>query len=167
MNPNTPDELVVGPRPRFLLLAQCRRLGLTPFDRPSWTYFLRTIRGAVDHRREHSYRRNDFVDHILDALKDKASEAASEPSEEGQFEKDASLTAADADAVALSEKEIERDMVANCLLFFFAGLETQSTVLAALLLNLANHQDHQEALYQEIRDVSRAQGFPGAIYWGF
>lgn len=49
--------------------------------------------------------------------------------------------------------EYENDLIAQCILFFFAGLDTTSTLLTFMGHELAVNPDVQDKLYQEILDT--------------
>ncbi|EGC36945.1 hypothetical protein DICPUDRAFT_77397 [Dictyostelium purpureum] len=51
------------------------------------------------------------------------------------------------------DSEDARDIVANCLDMLVAGTDTPSKTLEWTILNLVNHQDIQENVYQEIKRV--------------
>ena len=51
----------------------------------------------------------------------------------------------------LNDEELETMVIANGLLVFFAGNDTTSTAMAIILFFLANHQDVQDKVYQEIQ----------------
>jgi cytochrome P450 len=51
-----------------------------------------------------------------------------------------------------SNEMSEQDIITQCLLFFFAGMETVSTGISIILSDLAIHQDVQERLLNEISE---------------
>lgn len=46
-----------------------------------------------------------------------------------------------------------KEIIANCLLFFFAGYETTAASLSFLAYNLALNPDIQQKMYEEIVSV--------------
>ena len=55
--------------------------------------------------------------------------------------------------LVLSDIELERCLISNALVLFLAGFDTSSTAMAVMSCYLANNQDIQERLYQEIAEA--------------
>ena len=67
-------------------------LGFSFFHKPALKHFYDVIMATMQARKKSGARRNDFVDHILDALKDKKKTDKDEDAHgDAQFEKDAKV----------------------------------------------------------------------------
>ena len=98
---------------------------------------------AIKERRISGERRNDFIDISLDILKKDTENASAELlAQQGENSQNND---------GISQEEIERVLIANNLLMFFAGFTTVSGVAATILYYLAKNQNYQEILYQEVK----------------
>ena len=82
--------------------------GFTFSPELTMTFFQDVLRKSMQHRRATGERRNDFVDLVLDALKNEDEGGSS------------------------SDSETEVLMTSNALLLFLAGFDTSSTSMAAV-----------------------------------
>lgn len=57
-----------------------------------------------------------------------------------------------------TENITDEEIIAQCFVFFVAGFETSSTTMSFAMLELAQHQEIQDKLRDEIRDVIKKNG---------
>lgn len=127
----------------MLFRRQARALGFRLVDSSVSTFILRIVREAIEVRRqrpEDGHRHNDFLQIMIDLLDDT----------------EATTTAGTKDSAggsgALTRLTVE-EIAANVFVFFFAGFETSSTVMAYALYELAQNPDIQDKARQEISAV--------------
>ncbi|XP_060657460.1 probable cytochrome P450 9h1 [Drosophila nasuta] len=114
-----------------------KALRVSVFDEKSIDYFKRLVFDAMKYRKEHEIIRPDMIHLLMEAQRQGEAEGAAEK----QFSDD--------------------DLLAQCLLFFFAGFETVSTCLCFLTYELCKNPEVQSQLYNEIREVQqKLQGKP-------
>ena len=128
-----------------------KALNISLIDEDVTRFFTDVIQQAINHRRETGTKRNDFIDLILNAIRDEGKKGSKEVKEvEGdQFEKDAEVKSAPG-LEGLSDEEFESLMVSNLFVFFFAGFETSSLFLSVILWVCARYPEEQERLRAEI-----------------
>ncbi|XP_066257523.1 uncharacterized protein [Euwallacea similis] len=102
-------------------------------------FFRQVVNKTVGYREKNKVVRKDFL-HLMIQLKNKGSIT------DIMNEKDIFQTSGEG---GLSMEEI----AGQCLLFFTAGFETSSTTMSFALLELAQNQDVQTKLREEIREV--------------
>ncbi|XP_046745047.1 probable cytochrome P450 6a13 [Diprion similis] len=132
-------------RSRFALLMQSSspwlfkklKLSLTPPDVEK--FFIKITKEAFDYREKNNVQRHDFID-LLRKLKN-----VDQPRGEDEIVFDDALLAAQA------------------FVFFGAGFETSSTTIGYALHELAVHQDIQDRLRGELREMKVANN--GEITW--
>ncbi|KAK9506049.1 hypothetical protein O3M35_008055 [Rhynocoris fuscipes] len=107
------------------------------------TYLLKTITDTVAYREKNNIRRNDFLDLLIDIMKN------DNLSVDGRLGKLSSEEHGSVDNLKMDLKL----MTANCFAFFAAGFETSSSVQANCLYELALNQDIQDKLRNEIDEV--------------
>ena len=95
----------------------------TPLDVPSSEFFASVIKNAIKERKISKGRKNDFIDFLVDAIK--------EFEEQGSADK------------KFTDDEIEDLCVSNGILLFFAGQDTTSSALSITSHWLAKNQDIQ------------------------
>lgn len=98
-------------------------------------------------------RRNDFIDLILEALKDTSE---NKPVEDSQFEKDAIVKPKS--KVVIEQDEYEELLIANALVLFLAGFDTSSTAMTSCCYFLARYQEFQDTLMSEVDEVVEKAG---------
>ncbi|XP_034102595.1 probable cytochrome P450 9h1 [Drosophila albomicans] len=114
-----------------------KALRVSVFDEKSIDYFKRLVFDAMKYRKEHEIIRPDMIHLLMEAQRQGEAEGTAEK----QFSDD--------------------DLLAQCLLFFFAGFETVSTCLCFLTYELCKNPEVQSQLYNEIREVQqKLQGKP-------
>ena len=107
-------------------------LRVNPFDEAAFNFFVGIVRKSMADRKNNNFRRNDFIDLMLDSVKEMEVEN-------------------DNNSQILTDDDIEAFIVSNALQIFVVGNDTTSGALALIMLNLALHQDVQEKLYNEIK----------------
>ncbi|KAH8406009.1 hypothetical protein KR215_002671 [Drosophila sulfurigaster] len=114
-----------------------KALRVSVFDEKSIDYFKRLVFDAMKYRKEHEIIRPDMIHLLMEAQRQGEAEGAAEK----QFSDD--------------------DLLAQCLLFFFAGFETVSTCLCFLTYELCKNPEVQSQLHNEILEVQKKlQGKP-------
>ncbi|ODN01300.1 Cytochrome P450 6k1 [Orchesella cincta] len=136
----------------MMVLPFLTKLGLKFSDTESWGFFEGILRTALKNRIESKEKREDFLQMMIEA---KMGELKTDESELEAFEKDAQLNKV-GDGTGKPKVNLTDDMiVAQCLLFFLAGLDTTGSVLSFAAYLLALHPDIQEKLYQEVNGVMK------------
>ena len=114
-------------------------------------FFADIIRRAYKQRRDSKVKRNDFIDLIIEEYQ---SSEGSEKREayENDFEKDAAFEITGLTTLKKDGDDELTQLIANVLLFFFAGFETTSLGFTAICHKLALFPAHQEKVLDEIDD---------------
>ena len=125
----------------------------TSFIPPDTTeFFADIIRNSTKSRRESGIKQGDFIDYFAEMAKNLEKNNKLEEAEaESEFEKNAQVKGET--PRHMTPEEIDTTVIANGILVFFTGNDTTSTGLAVVLFFLANHQDVQEKVYQEIQNA--------------
>ena len=114
-------------------------------------FFANIIRNSTKARRESGIKQGDFIDYLADFVKNlEKNNKVEEAEAESDFEKDAQVKG-EAPIQMMTDEEIDTIAVANGILIFFAGNDTTSTAMSIVLFFLANNQDVQDKVYQEIQ----------------
>merc|ERR1712154_741741 len=92
-------------------------------------FFVNIIRKTMANRRKTGAKRNDIIDIFIEEL-DK-----------------------DHKDLFLPKEDFEIGLVSTAILFFFAGFDTTSMTLGAVVFGLVHHPEVQERLREEIEDV--------------
>ena len=142
----------------FLLPSVFKALKLETFDRESVNYFGDIIKQAVNSRKGNLQKRNDMVDLLLDALQSKDVE---DEEVKRQIEQELEV-AQPMKASALPKEKVEVMLISNLIMLFFAGMDTSSALLAALMYCMAKNPEVQEKLHDEINDAL-AQSVDGEL----
>ncbi|XP_016974099.2 uncharacterized protein LOC108040923 [Drosophila rhopaloa] len=108
-----------------------RRLHMKMTVEPVEKFFMRIVRETVAFREQNNIRRNDFMDQLID-LKNKPL-----------------MTSETGENVNLTIEEI----AAQAFVFFAAGFETSSTTMGFALYELAQNQDIQSRVREEVLEV--------------
>lgn len=101
-----------------------RKLGVDPSNKEVKVFFNKVVKDTVEYRENNNYRRNDFMQLLID-LKN---------SENGN-------------GLTLEE------LAAQAFVFFLAGFETSSTAMTYALYELSLHQKIQDKAREEVRNV--------------
>ncbi|XP_075548527.1 cytochrome P450 3A24-like [Dermacentor variabilis] len=142
----------------FVLPAIARIFKIRPFKRDTFLYFKELGQNIIRKRREQEIRCEDFLQLMVDAQEGKLSAAIENGSERDNklFNLGSELKV---DASFSSEKALTEDEVmAQCVLFFVVGQDTNSTTIAYTLYLLAIHPETQEKLRDEVDECFRIHG---------
>ncbi|XP_055589828.1 cytochrome P450 9e2-like [Uranotaenia lowii] len=122
-------------------------LGVDIIDNDPKRYFSTIIREAIKTRNDHGIVRPDMIHLLMLARKGGLTHNSqtSEPNEGFATVEESELGKANTSG-SMSDSE----MIAQCLIFFLAGLDTISTTLSFLVYELALNEDIQDRLFQEI-----------------
>ena len=138
----------------FLIFAfpkLCKFLNIIFMDKKAISFFDNVIKKTYHSRLETGERRNDIIDLIVDEAKSFSSKNKKEEIFESEFEADAAIDTTD--IKELDTLDLETLLVANAMLFFFAGFETTSLGLSIICNRLANYQDIQDRVISEMEEV--------------
>ncbi|XP_037947260.1 probable cytochrome P450 6a17 [Teleopsis dalmanni] len=102
-----------------------RRLHMRVINDEVHEFYMRVVRETIDYREKNNVKRNDFMDMLI--------EMKNNPNDD--------------DCLSIEE------VAAQAFVFFIAGFETSSTTMGFALYELAQHQDIQNKLRQEINEV--------------
>ncbi|KAK3921993.1 Cytochrome P450 6a2 [Frankliniella fusca] len=131
--------------------------GLTLFPAEANSFFMRTVQELVDYREKNNVERPDMLS-LLIKLKN---EGFVPPDAPGQQQADESEVAVDeplADLAAEKQKINMKELAAQCTVFFLAGFETTSSTATWALYLLAQHQDIQDRVVEEMREALEKTG---------
>lgn len=114
------------------------------------TFFTRLVLDTMKEREMNNIVRHDTIHLLMEAKKGKISHEDVKPNDDA-------VGFATVEESAFGKKKINRvwkddDLVAQALLFFFAGFESISSSISFLMYELAVNPDVQERLAQEIRE---------------
>lgn len=98
-------------------------------------FFMEAVRSTVDYRMKNNIKRNDFLDQLI--------QLRAENEEEARKGK----------GIDLSKGLTIEQMAAQSFVFFIAGFETSSSTMGFCLYELAQQQDVQQRLRDEIETV--------------
>lgn len=124
-------------------------LKLDFFPKGTLEFFADIVKKAMDHRKATGERRNDIIDLILDQMKEGKEEVKEDT--EDDFEKNAAI---DTSGIKKTELDKELVLIAQALIFFFAGFDTTSLGLSAIIGCLVHNQDVQDRVREEIIEVT-------------
>ncbi|XP_055624245.1 probable cytochrome P450 9f2 [Toxorhynchites rutilus septentrionalis] len=132
------------------------RLSIDIIDREHIRYFCKIIRDAVRTREAHGIVRPDMIHLLTQARKG----ILRHPHEETDIaEGFATVNESDATKVSSYKTMTEIELIAQCMIFFFAGFDTVSTGMMFMSYELALNPDIQQKLYEEIQETNtRLQG---------
>ena len=137
---------------KMMLIMMCPKLfyllKLSWLPKSTVDTFANLIRGSIKSRQETGTRMNDFIDYLNDVAKNK-DEEVEDQEDKTEFDQDAKLVTSS--GKIMKNEDLEVSLIATGLLVFFAGSETTSSTLSVVFFFLANEQDLQEKLYQEIK----------------
>lgn len=130
-----------------------RLLKLKGFDESVTMSFKRSILETMKMRKENNIYRPDMVQLLMQVREGNLDHQADEKS------KDAPDGFATAEESEVGKTKVTRtwtdsEIIAQCLLFFFAGFETSSTMLTFVAYELVANPDVQQKLYEEIAAVN-------------
>lgn len=108
-----------------------KHIGFRVFPKDISDFFMNTVKQAIDYREANNVKRNDFLN-LMIQLKNK-----------GKIDDDETLIG----------KLTFNEVAAQCFLFFNAGFETSSSAMTFCLYELAQNQEVQDKLREEIKNV--------------
>lgn len=142
----------------FVFPAIARILGLRPFNTDIFLYFKEICLNIIKGRQDRQSRNEDFLQLMVDAREGKLSSAADNASERDNqlFNLGSELKP---DTSFSSDKTLTEDeAMAQCVLFFFAGQDTSSSVISYALYLLAINPEAQERLREEVDECFDTHG---------
>eukprot|EP00088_Acartia_fossae_P004718 TRINITY_DN12036_c0_g1_i12.p1 TRINITY_DN12036_c0_g1~~TRINITY_DN12036_c0_g1_i12.p1 ORF type:complete len:528 (-),score=156.85 TRINITY_DN12036_c0_g1_i12:320-1903(-) len=125
-------------------------------DPEAMAFFKDIVLKTYKQRLESGERRNDIIDIIMDEIKRTRTGGAQKQEFEDEFEKGAAL-----DTTEIKERNYtdeESILVANAVLFFFAGFDTSAFGIGVVSHKLCLYPELQEKIYEEIIDVVGIDG---------
>lgn len=118
----------------FALKSLNKILKVELFDKKSTQYFVRLVLDAMKYRQEHNISRPDMINMLMEAR-------GLIPSEKTK-------------TTAVREWS-DRDIVAQCFVFFFAGFETSAVLMCFTAHELMENEDVQQKLFEEVQRVDK------------
>jgi len=119
--------------PKFFLLflfpKLAKLLGIYALDKDSSLFFVNIVRMTIENRRKTGASRHDIIDIFIEELEKERTD------------------------IFLPKEDFEIGLVSTAILFFFAGFDTTSTTLGAVVFGLVHHTEVQERLREEIEEV--------------
>ncbi|XP_017150682.1 probable cytochrome P450 9h1 [Drosophila miranda] len=122
--------------PRLMKLLRIQVLDYEKID-----YFTSLVKVAMRYRKEHNVLRPDMIHLLMEAKQLRHAELVNQSKDSSQY---ADFT--------------DEDLLAQCLLFFFAGFQIISSALCFLSYELCMNPEVQSELYSEILSVDRELG---------
>ncbi|KAJ8940731.1 hypothetical protein NQ318_005482 [Aromia moschata] len=110
-----------------------RSLGVKLINPEVSQFYTKVVEDTVRYRLENNYKRKDLLQLLIDM------KTENEGQDDGYVGDGNSLTM--------------NEIVAQCFLFFIAGFETSSSTMTFALFELANHQDLQERVREELSTI--------------
>ncbi|XP_078043581.1 cytochrome P450 6k1 isoform X2 [Augochlora pura] len=118
-----------------------------PYNERQVTKFFTTMfRETVEHRQTHNIVRKDFLNLLIQLIKN------------GYVDPDDDSAIENIQEKAAENKLSVLEASAQAYVFYLAGFETSSTTATFCLYELAKHQDMQDKLRNEIRTVMKKHG---------
>lgn len=114
-----------------------RTLGMRVFTEDVHQFFMNTIKDTIQYRQKHNIKRNDFLNILIELKNDEKS--------------------------SLSDLSIE-EMCAQVFVFFLGGFETSSSTMTFALYELAQNQELQDRLREEVNEVFEREKSTGITY---
>lgn len=143
---------------KFLLITFVPRLmrwlKVDVLNGQSAAYFKRMILDNMEQREAHKILRNDMIQILMEVRK-----GTLQHQKEEKDTKDAGFATVEESQVGKSSHSrvwTETELVAQCLLFFLAGLDTVSTCITFLTYELTVDPDIQQRLYEEITETDKS-----------
>nr|AAL68260.1 RE06354p [Drosophila melanogaster] len=123
---------------KFILLFALKSLNkilkVEIFDRKSTQYFVRLVLDAMKYRQEHNIVRPDMINMLMEAR---------------------GIIQTEKTKASAVREWSDRDIVAQCFVFFFAGFETSAVLMCFTAHELMENQDVQQRLYEEVQQVDQ------------
>ncbi|KAJ8728459.1 hypothetical protein PYW08_016844 [Mythimna loreyi] len=131
-------------------------LKLDFFSKKAKIFFTKLVLETMNNREARKIIRPDMIHLLMEAKKGKLTH-------EDIKSKDEAAGFATVEESAVGQKQVNRvltddDLIAQAVLFFFAGFETVSSAMSFLMYELAVNPDVQERLAQEIKETDAKNG---------
>ena len=130
-----------------------RLFGWSYMSKTAINFFEDIIKRSYQQRKESKVRRNDFIDLMVDELQQSGGSPQEQTVYEDDYEKDAALNTAGLASFKDSGKDDLTLIIANLLVFFFAGFDVTSTNFTIICHKLAIFPDLQEKVVEEIDEI--------------
>ncbi|XP_077563592.1 cytochrome P450 3A24-like [Haemaphysalis longicornis] len=153
ISPKMTWKLAIG----LLFPALGKHLNVNPASIEVLHYFKKLCQRIINDRRKDETRKEDFLQLMMDAQDGKLSGGTDIlADQEGRLFDIGSETKPE--ATPSVKRLTEDEAMAQCILFFLAGLDTTSTTLTFATYLLAVHPDAQERLRREVDDCIATHG---------
>uniref|UniRef100_A0A182SLH9 Uncharacterized protein n=1 Tax=Anopheles maculatus TaxID=74869 RepID=A0A182SLH9_9DIPT len=143
------------PTIRFMLFMMMPRvmlkLNIEMMDKEMCKHFFDMILDNMRVREEKGIVRNDMINILMQVKRGVLSHQRDEPDV-----KDAGFATVHESAVgkkAITREWSDKELVAQCFLFFLAGFDTISTAIGFMMYELMRHPEIQERLYEEVAEI--------------
>ncbi|KAL7727133.1 hypothetical protein ACLKA6_016093 [Drosophila palustris] len=104
------------------------------FDKKSTDYFVHLVLDAMKYRQEHKIVRPDMINMLMEA---------------------SGMIQTDKTKFGTIHNWSDREIVAQCFIFFFAGFETSAVLMCFTAHELMENEDVQKRLYEEVEQVNK------------
>ncbi|XP_016954056.1 probable cytochrome P450 9f2 [Drosophila biarmipes] len=118
----------------FALKTLNKYLKMELFDKKSTQYFVRLVLDAMKYRQEHNIIRPDMINMLMEAR---------------------GLIPSEKTKITAAREWSDRDIVAQCFVFFFAGFETSAVLMCFTAHELTENEDVQQKLFEEVQRVDK------------
>lgn len=134
-----------------LLPSIMKKLRIEIVDKKVIKFFRSMVITTMDVREQEKIHRPDMIN-ILMQYRNGSAGSSTAPVDEKPATNDGFATVQETLAARSSTKDVwsEKELIAQCFLFYLAGFETSSTQLTFLAYELMVNQDIQERLYNEV-----------------
>ncbi|KAM8704843.1 hypothetical protein ACLKA7_009322 [Drosophila subpalustris] len=124
---------------KFILFISSKKLfrkllRLKLFDKKSTDYFVHLVLDAMKYRQEHKIVRPDMINMLMEA---------------------SGMIQTDKTKFGTIHNWSDREIVAQCFIFFFAGFETSAVLMCFTAHELMENEDVQKRLYEEVEQVNK------------
>lgn len=141
---------------KFLLMSafpkiiEWLNIPITPID--CSIFFKKLVSDTIQYRKNTNTFRPDVIQLLIQAMEGKLHHETDKQHDDSSF---AAIQESEIDKRGGRKNWTDIEIAAQCFIFFTAGYETTSTLLAFAAIELAINEDVQEKLYQEIASVKK------------
>ncbi|XP_065080392.1 uncharacterized protein LOC135703195 [Ochlerotatus camptorhynchus] len=128
------------------------KMGVDIVERQHAQYFSKIIKEAVRNRDSHGIVRPDMIHLLMQARKGVLKHQQETAEASAGF---ATVEESDVGKTVISRAMTEPEFIAQCLIFFLAGLDTVSTAMVFMAYELAMNPDVQQKLSEEIAEANK------------